>query len=69
MESKLPFTRKNYLLMIIGLLTLIIGFTIMSVDKEDYGFGFPGLTLGPMVVLAGFVVQIFAILHRNKEKK
>lgn len=55
--------------MIIGLLTLIIGFTIMSVDKEDYGFGFPGLTLGPMVVLAGFVVQIFAILHRNKEKK
>jgi hypothetical protein len=69
MESKLPFTKKNYQLMVIGLITLIIGFTIMSLDKEDYGFGFFGITLGPLVVMAGFVIEIFAILHRSAPRK
>ena len=69
MESKLPFTKKNYQLMVIGLVTLIIGFTIMSIDKQDYGFGFLGLTLGPIVVFTGFIIQIFAILYRGGQKK
>ncbi|MEO7991004.1 MAG: DUF3098 domain-containing protein [Chryseolinea sp.] len=62
MESKLPFGRRNYKLMIIGVLTLIVGFIIMSIDKEQHGFGFLGLTLGPIVVVAGFIIQFFAIL-------
>ncbi|MCU0398406.1 MAG: DUF3098 domain-containing protein [Cyclobacteriaceae bacterium] len=69
MESKLPFTKKNYQVMIIGLLILILGFTIMSIDKADYGFGFMGLTLGPIIVMTGFLIEIFAILYRPKEKK
>ena len=64
MESKLPFGRKNYLLMIIGVLTLVLGFIIMSLDNEQHGFGFLGLTLGPIVVMAGFIIEIFAILHK-----
>ena len=64
MESKLPFGRKNYLLMISGVITLVVGFIIMSIDKEQHGFGFLGLTLGPIVVMAGFVIEIFAILHK-----
>lgn len=55
--------------MVAGLFTLIIGFTIMSLDKEDYGFGFFGLTLGPLIVMAGFIVEIFAILYRPDTKK
>ena len=62
MESKLPFGKRNYKLMIIGVLTLIVGFIIMSIDKEQHGFGFLGLTLGPIVVVAGFIIQFFAIL-------
>lgn len=69
MESKLPFTKKNYQLMVLGLLTLVVGFTIMSIDKADYGFGFLGLTLGPLIVLAGFGIEIFAIMHRSDPKK
>ncbi|SKC56241.1 DUF3098 domain-containing protein [Ohtaekwangia koreensis] len=64
MESKLPFGKKNYQWMIIGVMAIIIGFVIMSLDKTQHGFGFLGLTLGPIVVMAGFVVQIYAILHR-----
>jgi len=62
MESKLPFGKRNYKLMIIGVLTLIVGFIIMSMDKEQHGFGFLGLTLGPIIVVAGFIIQFFAIL-------
>jgi len=36
----------------------------MSLDTEPYGFGFLGLTLGPLVVLAGFVLEFFAILSK-----
>lgn len=68
--SKLAFGKKNYQWMIIGVVTLIVGFTIMTMDKEPYGFGFLGITLGPIVVLAGFVIEIFAILHTpQKETK
>jgi uncharacterized membrane protein HdeD (DUF308 family) len=66
MESKLPFGKKNYQLMIAGVLTLIVGFIIMSLDNEQHGFGFLGLTLGPIVVMTGFMIEIFAILHKPK---
>lgn len=55
--------------MILGVFTLIIGFVIMSLDKEDYGFGFLGLTLGPIIVMTGFIIEIFAILYRPGKDK
>ena len=64
MESKLPFGKKNYQIMIAGVVILVIGFIIMSLDSEPHGFGFLGLTLGPIVVMSGFIVEIFAILHK-----
>ena len=41
-KSSLPFNKKNYRLMLIGLLVLIVGFITMSLDTDDYGFGFMG---------------------------
>ena len=68
--NKLPFSKKNYQWMIVGVFALIIGFTIMTLDKEPHGFGFMGLTLGFIVVLLGFAIEIFAILHTpEKENK
>ena len=68
--SKLPFGRKNYQLMIIGVITVIVGFTIMTMDKNPHGFGFLGITLGPIIVIAGFVIEILAILRApEKENK
>ena len=62
--SKLPFGKKNYQLMVIGLVVLVVGFTIMSLDNAQHGFGFMGLTLGPVIVMGGFIVEIFAVLHK-----
>jgi hypothetical protein len=64
MESKLPFGKKNYQWMIIGVTAIILGFVIMSLDSAPHGFGFLGLTLGPIVVMAGFIIEIYAILHK-----
>ena len=61
--EKLPFGKSNYRWMIIGILALVVGFTIMSLDQKQHGFGFLGLTLGPIIVMAGFIIEIFAILQ------
>lgn len=55
--------------MIIGVFTLILGFVIMSIDGEPYGFGFLGLTLGPLVVFLGFVLEVVAILYNPQKDK
>jgi len=55
--------------MIIGIATLVIGFVIMSIDQNPHGFGFLGLTLGPVIVMAGFIIEIYAILIRPEGKK
>lgn len=54
--------------MLAGVLVLILGFIIMSLDTEPYGFGFLGLTLGPIIVVIGFAIEFVAILYKPKNK-
>ena len=68
-NENLPFSKQNYRLMLLGIAVLIIGFVTMSLDKADYGFGFLGLTLGPIIVMVGFVIQFFAIMYKPKSNK
>ena len=68
-ENRLPFNKTNYMIMIGGIAVLILGFIVMSIDQEEYGFGFFGLTLGPIIVVIGFIVEFFAILYRPKQDK
>ena len=57
------------MIMIVGILLIIIGFIIMANDSEQYGFGFMGLTLGPIIVMSGFIVEFFAIVYKPKSKE
>lgn len=68
-KSSVPFAfgKRNYQLMGIGLAILIAGFVIMGMDTETHGFGFMGLTLGPIVIMSGFLFQFWAILHQDKK--
>lgn len=54
--------------MVVGVFVIALGYTIMAMDKAQHGFGFMGITLGPIIVVSGFIVEIFAILHKPKEK-
>ncbi len=66
-KEKLAFKKANYILMLAGIGVLTIGFFIMTLDKEDYGFGFLGITLGPIVVMLGFIIEFFAIFYKSKK--
>jgi hypothetical protein len=63
-KNQLPFGRKNYIIMLVGIGVLILGFTLMGMDKEEYGFGVLGLTIGPVTVVLGFIIEFFAILSK-----
>ncbi|MEQ8879616.1 MAG: DUF3098 domain-containing protein [Cyclobacteriaceae bacterium] len=66
-KNKFAFGKKNYMIMIGGVLVILIGFVIMASDSEPYGFGFLGLTLGPIVVMLGFLIQFVAIFLNDKK--
>ncbi len=68
-NSHLPFGKINYILMLIGIGIMFLGMVLMSLDKEEFGFGFLGLTLGPVILLAGFAFQFYAILKKPKSDK
>ncbi|MEQ8629142.1 DUF3098 domain-containing protein [Ekhidna sp.] len=65
-KRKLAFSKVNYIIMITGVIVLALGFIIMTMDTEPYGFGFLGLTLGPIVVMLGFIIQFVAIFYKPK---
>nr|WP_293833778.1 DUF3098 domain-containing protein [uncultured Arsenicibacter sp.] len=65
--AALPFGKTNYQLMVAGILVILLGFFVMTLDKETFGFGALGLTVGPLIVMAGFIVEFFAILKKPNQ--
>jgi len=68
-KTNLPFTKTNYIIMLAGIICILVGFTIMTMDKEPYGFGFLGITLGPIIVMIGFIIEFFAITYKVKSEE
>ena len=69
------FEKKNYLVMIIGLLFIASGFILMSGGASDDPnvfnpeiYNFQRIRLAPTLVLIGFVIQVYAILFSSKKK-
>jgi Protein of unknown function (DUF3098) len=59
------FNKENYMLMIAGVVVLIIGFTLMA-GTEDI-FSTTKLTIAPIVVVIGFIIEFFAIMRNPKD--
>lgn len=57
------FSPLNYKLIGLGVLLIAAGFTAMKLENEVYGI--ISLYVSPVVVLAGYVTVIFAILKRD----
>ena len=58
------FTKNNYILMIAGLVLILLGLIVMSGSEDIYGF--TKITLAPIIITAGFIIEIFAIFHTPK---
>ncbi len=70
----LAFGKRNYQMLIAGFVVIIIGFILMIGGKpEDPNvftpdmFNTTRLTVAPLMVLAGFIIEIFAIMHKSKD--
>ena len=68
------FEKKNYLIMIIGLLFIATGFILMSGGASDDPnvfnpeiYNFQRIRLAPTLVLIGFAIQVYAILFSSKK--
>ena len=73
-QKVMPFGKQNYIIVLIGIALLALGFVLMigggSNDPDVFNekmFNFQRLTLAPILVLAGFVVEIVAIFWKGKK--
>jgi len=67
------FTKQNYILLIVGVVLICVGLILMigggSDDPtvfSDAIFDTQRLTIAPILITAGFIVEIFAIMHKPK---
>lgn len=63
-SARMVFEKKNYQLLGLGVLLVVIGFAAMRMENEVDGV--ISLYLSPLVVMAGYVTVLFAILWRPK---
>ena len=67
-------SKENYILLAIGFVIILVGFLLMmggrSEDPNVFNegiFSFRRITLAPLVVLVGFIFEIYAIMKRPSE--
>ncbi len=72
-QSSFAFGRINYKLLLVGLGLLFLGYLLMiggaadNTNEFSYEiFSFRRITLAPILVIAGFVVEIFAIMKKSE---
>ena len=70
-KKKLLFGKRNYKFMLIGLSFIALGFILMSgggsedpnVFNEEI-YSFRRIRLAPMLVVLGFIIEVYAILTK-----
>ena len=69
------FGKENYMLMLAGLIVLAIGFFLMAGGKsadptvfnDDDVYSTTRITIAPILIIAGFVIEVFAIMRKPKD--
>jgi hypothetical protein len=67
--------KQNYILLVVGVLFIALGFILMagggSTDPNVFSqdiFSFRRITVAPILILIGFVIEVYAIMKRPKEE-
>ena len=69
------FGKENYMMMLGGLVVMAIGFFLMAGGKspdpkvfdDNDVYSTTRITIAPLLIIAGFVIEIFAIMKKPKE--
>ena len=70
--KNLLFSKRHFIVMLIGLVLILVGFLLMSggemkdpnVWDKDVIYSFRRITLAPFLVIAGLVLQAYAIFKK-----
>lgn len=76
-EEQFALPKLNYLLLIIGFIIIVIGFILMIGGKspspnefdKDVIFSERRIIVAPIVVMFGFIFEIWAIMRKPRERK
>ena len=66
------FGKQNYIWMLVGAALIIVGMLLMSGGKSadpnvfnpNEVYGFRRITLAPIVIILGFIVEVYAIFKK-----
>lgn len=67
------FGKQNYLWMAIGIVIILAGFLLMAGGKSDDPkvfneqeiYGFRRITLAPILIILGLLVEVYAIMKKK----
>ena len=69
------FGKRNYQLMLLGVILIITGYILMaggkSEDPNDFSdaiFSFRRITLSVIFLITGVLIEVFAILHKANDE-
>jgi hypothetical protein len=73
-KESFALAKENYMLLVIGFAIIVLGFILMiggksedpTIFNEEEIFSFRRITLAPIIVLAGFIFEIWAIMKKPK---
>lgn len=69
-RTSMPFGPTNYKLLLLGIAILILGYILLSlddfVDAREFSVS---LYIAPVVIVAGYLEIIYAIMYRGKSRK
>lgn len=76
-KESFALAKENYILLIIGFVIIVLGFILMiggksedpTVFNEEEIFSFRRITLAPIIVLAGFIFEIWAIMKKPRSDR
>jgi Protein of unknown function (DUF3098) len=68
------FDKGNYMWMLIGLGVIVLGFFLMAGGKSsdpkvfnaNEVYSATRITVAPLLIIAGFIIEIFAIMKKSK---
>ena len=74
-DEAMPLTMRNYILLLVGVVLIVLGFVLMSggtvATPEEFSddiFSWRRITLAPILVILGFAFEIYAIMKRFDKK-
>lgn len=72
----MPFGKMNYVLMVVGVLVVVMGFILMSgggehtaTEFDESIYSIRRITVAPIMVILGFIIVGLGIMLRFKRKE